>query len=517
MFIVDPEVANQVTVRKSLPKSRLSGAFLDKLLGSGNMVSIDGPRWKSVRSAFNPGFASGNIMSLMPYIVDAVSVFSQILAEKAKTGEIFQLEEVATRLTIDVITKLTMDLNLDSQHSDPQIFTTFRKQISVMSLVVYDEWIKDMAFRLVSGIYLWYNGRKLDTCIGQEIDKCYARRRSEKMNLGATKEVKSPSKATQERTNSRYIFDLAFDTYQSAAGGPYGRQADNSTADTDMNPTFRQSAIVQIKTFIFAGHDTTSSVISWMLYLLHKHPRIHGKVTEELNLIFGPTSSSAADRLRADPYLVNRLPYCTAVIKETMRIFPPASSMRYGDGELQVTVNDSGETSKGAATSSTTSSTYPTQGFHIWPVVHAIHRHSAYFPEPTSFVPERHLDNLPKPPFPEAKQFKNAWRPFEKGPRNCIGQELAMVELKIVMALVVREFDFEAIYPPVNTNRYAKHNEKEADNRRTVPADSDSDIMTNKEMVEGHRCYPVLHATAKPKDGMPGKIKRVNPKEEAVI
>jgi cytochrome P450 len=78
----------------------------------------------------------------------------------------------------------------------------------------------------------------------------------------------------------------------------------------------------------------------------------------------------------------------------------------------------------------------------VWVVSHAMHRDPNLFPSPDDFIPERFLpspDNWQELP-------KDAWRPFEKGPRNCIGQELAVLEMKIIMATTCRTYDVVARY-----------------------------------------------------------------------
>jgi cytochrome P450 len=72
------------------------------------MVGLDGSAWKRLRAMFNPGFANGHLMTLLPYMVDMSVIFSEKLRGKAKTGEIVEMEELAARLTIDIMGKIVL-------------------------------------------------------------------------------------------------------------------------------------------------------------------------------------------------------------------------------------------------------------------------------------------------------------------------------------------------------------------------------------------------------------------------
>jgi cytochrome P450 len=97
LAVFEPDLAAQFTTDYSTPKF---GAYLDfmvPLAGHGDMVSSSGPHWKKWRSIFNPGFAGGHLMTLVPGIVDQVAIFAEKLSELSSKQEPFRLEEIATR------------------------------------------------------------------------------------------------------------------------------------------------------------------------------------------------------------------------------------------------------------------------------------------------------------------------------------------------------------------------------------------------------------------------------------
>ena len=123
----------------------------------------------------------------------------------------------------------------------------------------------------------------------------------------------------------------------------------------------------------------------------------------------------------------------------------------------------------------------------VWPASYPLQHSSDLWPSAHSFIPERWLVKEGDPLFPT----KGAWRPFEFGPRHCIGGELAMIETKIIMALMLRSFDTKVAYEELDA-RDVKNGVKMG--LRTTP--------------DGERAYQVRIATAKPVDGMPARVIR---------
>lgn len=106
--IVDPDVAYQVTVQNSLPKHSAINQAIWPLAGTRNLVSMDGLEHKRWRAIFNPGFSNGHLMTLVDGIVDDSLTFMDVLSEHAKKKDVFLLEEVATRVTVDIIGRVVL-------------------------------------------------------------------------------------------------------------------------------------------------------------------------------------------------------------------------------------------------------------------------------------------------------------------------------------------------------------------------------------------------------------------------
>lgn len=81
---------------------------LNTLTGGPSLITMQGPIWKKWRTLFNPGFSAGYMMGLAPLIADEVSIFCGLLRERVKRGEMFQLEDLTLKLTIDVIGSVTL-------------------------------------------------------------------------------------------------------------------------------------------------------------------------------------------------------------------------------------------------------------------------------------------------------------------------------------------------------------------------------------------------------------------------
>jgi cytochrome P450 len=170
----------------------------------------------------------------------------------------------------------------------------------------------------------------------------------------------------------------------------------------------------QLLTMLIAGHDTSTALLAWALYLLAINRDVLAQAQTEVDTVLGSRPPTFADAAQ--------LGVLDRVVKETLRLYPPihlGSRTPAHDLEFQ------GYTL--------------TTGTRVLYSIYLSHRHPAYWTEPARFDPDRFLpeNSRQRPPY--------VYLPFGGGARNCIGTAFAQVEAKIVLARILQQFDLESV------------------------------------------------------------------------
>lgn len=239
-----------------------------------------------------------------------------------------------------------------------------------------------------------------------------------------------------------------------------------------LDASFKKWAIPQLRIMFFVGHDSGTATICYAFYLLSKNPSALEKMRAEHTEVFGHDVSAAAHLLRTQPHLLNKLPYTTAVIKEVLRLFPPASGFRFGSPGAHLVDDNTGRR-------------YPVENNNVWILHSVLHRNPRYWKDPSEFIPERFLVGPDDPLYP----VKGAWRPFEHGPRDCIGQALAMTTLKVSFVMLVRIFNVQPAYEGWDRMH--------------------GNLLKKDRTYDGERAYQAGQSGAHPAEGMPCQVSYV--------
>ncbi len=187
--------------------------------------------------------------------------------------------------------------------------------------------------------------------------------------------------------------------------------------DEDGSPMTDVQLRDEVMTLFLAGHETTALLLSWAWYLLSQYPEVEGKLAAELRQELAGRSPTVAD--------LPRLSYTEKVIKETLRLYPPAYAM------ARIALED-----------------YAIAGYRVpagssvvfsqW----VMHRDPRFFADPERFCPERWSEEFEKglPRF--------AYFPFGGGPRQCIGNSFAMMEAVLLLATIAQRFRLTVVPGP---------------------------------------------------------------------
>jgi cytochrome P450 len=367
----DPALVNEVLVTKqnSFRKGKaLEGARV--FLGNSLLVS-EGEEHTRQRRLIQPAFHRGRIAG-----------YAQIMAEKARqwtdaqrAGAGIDLAVEMNRLTLAVVAATLFGSEVDAEAGD-----------IAESLTVIIENFNRML------LPLWGILRRLPTAANLRLYRAHQR-------LDATiyRLISQRRKEARDHGDLLSMLLAAED-----AENPQKRLTDVEVRD-------------QAMTLFLAGHETTANALAWTWHLLARHEPVRVKMKAEIDAVLG------ADRL---PGLddVARLPYTTAVLSESMRLFPPVWVV--GRRALEdVTIGDYAVPRRTIVIASQ----------------YIIHRDERHWPHADQFLPERWLDEQA-----QAARPKFAYFPFGGGGRICIGDAFAWTEGVILLAVMARRWRFEA-------------------------------------------------------------------------
>ncbi|KAK7953133.1 cytochrome P450 monooxygenase [Apiospora saccharicola] len=455
VVIVSHQVAEQISKPTAkFPYSALKSSSLshvNELIGHRSILLKQGEEWKTIRRRFNPGFAPQKLMTLLPIIVDNMTPYLENIDAFVRSGRSFSLDEITTNLTFDIIGAVSVNENMNAQYADRQgdLIRTFKQLIKSGIRGRYATVV------LVVDPLMHLRRRRLGKSITRQLQHIVKR---------SFADIKARERDGKEPDKLRTVVSL-------------------SLHDIDrLTPGVLEETCDQLKTFFFAGHDSTSAILVWAIYELSRTPHALQGVHDELDTLFGrdgardPSIVQAKLLAPGGEEIVHRMRYISAVLKETLRLHPPAGSVRVarpGSGFV-VSTPEGGE--------------YNLDGCWMYINHNIVHRDPAVYGDSANdFVPERWLSSGTDTHLPPA----SAWRPFERGPRNCIGQELANIELRVIIAMLARRYEFTKV----------GLGEFQVDPQGRPTVDDKGQFKVKSEL------YNMYKIASKPVDGMMMKVK----------
>uniref|UniRef100_H2YGW6 Uncharacterized protein n=1 Tax=Ciona savignyi TaxID=51511 RepID=H2YGW6_CIOSA len=390
------------------PKNDLGYRFIRPWIGDGLLTS-KGSKWFRNRRLLTPAF---HYKVLKPYS-EIFNKNSLVMVDKFKKvcGQSVEVHTHVGLMTLDTMLQCAMSTNTNCQHVTDHPYLMAVKEVGDLLMersrqpFHFFDWMYNLS---ANGI----RNKVVVKVLHDHTEKIIAERKE--VLAKAVNDEEKDSEMEGFQTIKGKVLDFLDILLQS--------KDEDGKGLTDIE--IRD----EVDTFLFEGHDTTSSGIAWALYHLAKYPEFQTKCRDELTEVLG-------DRKYVEcctfllycgfiKFVLNDLPkleYLTKFIKESLRLKPPVYIMgRQLEEPLKITEKSSGRVS-----------TIPV-GTNVSTSIFMLHRHENFWDNPTVFDPERFTkENI-------AKRPAFAYVPFSAGSRNCIGQNFAMNEMKICLAQVIR-------------------------------------------------------------------------------
>ncbi|GFG37475.1 hypothetical protein Cfor_01119, partial [Coptotermes formosanus] len=359
-------------------------------------------KWKGHRKLFTPAFHFKILEEFVAVFNSNDRILIQTL-DKYVNGPGFDIRPYISLCTLDIICETAMGVQVHAQtNSNSDYVRAIKGMADVMLLRMFRPWIHlDSLFRLSP---LAREQAKYLAILHDMANSVIRTRKDEYLQ-------KRPNSLTTEERNDigakrRLAFlDLLIQAQQDGA----------TISDKEIRE--------EVDTFMFEGHDTTTSGICFTLWALAKHQDVQAKAVQEQRAVFGEGDRHATYKD------LQEMKYLEQVIKEVQRLYPSvplygrkiSENLTVGEYDLPAGSNVA---------------------------VHAflLHRNPDHFPDPERFDPDRFLPENCKDRHPYC------YVPFSAGPRNCIGQKFAMLEMKATISAMLRHYKL-SLEKPYETPR----------------------------------------------------------------
>ncbi|KAF1938889.1 cytochrome P450 [Clathrospora elynae] len=404
LILTTPAALADVLVHNSydFEKPPWARAFLRKFLGNGLLMS-EGDEHKYHRKRIAPAFHFRHIKELYPVLWSKSIEFCDVV--RAALGErpdkVLDIGHYSTQVTLDIIGLAGLGRDIGSlRNSDDELIKNYEeileptteKAVYFILHLVLSPW--------VIGNLPWKLNRMVKITTGNLKRICtefVADRKAKMKNEDAESEESCDILSIMIRSNDF---------------------SDENLVD-------------QLLTFLAAGHETTSSALTWASYLLSLHPTIQTRLREEIHKTI-PNPKALSNPTFDIANLLENMPYLNGVCNEVLRLFPtiPVSA--------RVAIRDT-----------TIAGQFIPSGTMSFIVPWAINRNPALWgPDSEDFVPERWIDkDTGRATMNGGANSNYAFLTFLHGPRSCIGERFARAEMRSLIATFVGSFEMEMADP----------------------------------------------------------------------
>jgi cytochrome P450 len=365
----------------------ISANVAKEMGGNIGLFQAEGLEWRNQRRMVMAGFAPGPIKAYLPALTKVANRLHKRWIIAAESGMKIDLSADLKRYTVDIIAGLAFGTEVNTLESGDDVI---QQHLDVVLPAVA---------RRSLALFPYWRFFKLPQ--DRKLDRSVAALRISIADLIAAARDRLQQNPTRKDKPQNLL------------------EAILVAADTPESGVTDLGVAGNVSTMLLAGEDTTANTIAWVLYLLHQNPNCLQHATQEV-------LTNAPNYLVLDLSQIDQLVYLDACIQEAMRLKPVGPYI-----PLEATKEAS------------VAGVRVPSGSLVW----CMFRHDTisdqYFDKATAFKPERWLGT-------EGQQEidKKVSMPFGSGPRTCPGRYLALLEIKIAVAMVLGQFTIEGVDTP---------------------------------------------------------------------
>ncbi|XP_058130760.1 probable cytochrome P450 6a14 [Anopheles ziemanni] len=391
---VDPEVIRAILV-KDFSVFHDRGQFADPEADplSGTLFALEGKAWRTLRQKLTPTFTSGKMKQMFGTILEVAERLGMHVDEHVHEGRM-EMKDILVRFTTDVIGTCAFGIECNTLKDPNSDFLkyggmVFKQKMSTMIKIIFILLARGLSKRIGvkitdAGVERFFMNLVRETVEYREKNNV---QRNDFLNLL----IQIKNKGSLSEQNEGHV----------GKGEEIGMTMNELTA--------------QVFIFFLAGFETSSTTMNFCLYELAKHPDIQDRLREEIN------KAIAANDGQLTYDVTMGIEYLDNVINETMRKYPPLETIT--------------RTPERDYTIPGTTHVIP-KGTMVQIPIYALHHDPDYFPEPDRFDPDRFKPEVvsQRPPY--------VYMPFGEGPRICIGLRFGMMQAKLGLITLLRQFRF---------------------------------------------------------------------------
>ncbi|KAJ6829794.1 putative cytochrome P450 superfamily protein isoform X1 [Iris pallida] len=394
LAVADPDLIRDILVSQANLFERYESHPLVRQLEGEGLVSLRGEKWAHHRKVLSPTFHLDNLKLVIPLIGRTVANMVAKWETVSPSEEVeIDVSEWFQGVTEDAITRTAFGQSYDDGKA---VFELQAQQMVFAAEAFRKVFIPGYRFLPTEkNMITW----KLDKEVKRNLMTLIGRRKenlsSTRCDDGGAKDLLGlmiNASTTKKRNNSK-----------------------NGPSPTPTRETISIHDIVEeCKTFFFAGKQTTSNLLAWTTVLLAMHPEWQERARDEVFEVCGSHDIPTKEQL-------GKLKTLGMIINETLRLYPPAVAMiRRAKADVQL-----GEYNIPCGTEL------------LIPIIAVHHDQRLWGPDAAQFNPARFADGAVR-----AARHPNAFLPFGMGARMCIGQNLAVLETKLAIAIILQRFSF---------------------------------------------------------------------------